>query len=419
MSQSTVIVPEIVGQHAEETASLFAIRAAVTDAPHLRLADLQRLDDRIAAHLDGLSVAGVDAWPFCESALEMPTAGSVFTAAVWALQNDPSTLDQLVTLCRTDRMIFGGLTSAFGWVEPARLEGIVAKLLVHPEPIEREIGIAACAAHRVDPGPGFRGWLTDSDAAVRARALRAAGEIGRNDLVSSCLSALTDADEECRFWAAWSAVLLGDRQRATGYLLREATARSRHKARAFRLVLQALGVSAGHEILRGLARNPNQLEWVIHGSGLVGDVSYVAWLINHFRQEETSRLAGEAFSLVTGLDLTQAELWRQAPASVDTGPGDDPRDDDVDIAWDEGLPSPDPERVQRWWDVNSPRLEPGVRYFMGAPVTHEHCMDVLKSGYQRQRILAAHYLSLLNPGAPLFNTSAPARRQALSLARMQ
>jgi hypothetical protein len=46
------------------------------------------------------------------------------------------------------------------------------------------------------------------------------------------------------------------------------------------------------------------------------------------------------------------------------------------------------------------------------------CIDVLKNGYQRQRILAAHYLCLLDPGTPLFNTSAPAWRQQRLLARM-
>jgi hypothetical protein len=37
---------------------------------------------------------------------------------------------------------------------------------------------------------------------------------------------------------------------------------------------------------------------------------------------------------------------------------------------------------------------------------------------QRQRILAAHYLCLLDPGTPLFNTSAPAWRQQRWLAKM-
>jgi uncharacterized protein (TIGR02270 family) len=85
---------------------------------------------------------------------------------------------------------------------------------------------------------------------------------------------------------------------------------------------------------------------------------------------------------------------------------------------DEGLMWPDQQKVEKWWAANGPRFQKGTRYFIGAPVTHEHCIDVLRNGYQRQRILAAHYLSLLNPGTPLFNTSAPAWRQQKLLAQM-
>ena len=68
--------------------------------------------------------------------------------------------------------------------------------------------------------------------------------------------------------------------------------------------------------------------------------------------------------------------------------------------------------------LNGSRFQKGIRSFMGAPVTRDHCIDVLKNGYQRQRILAAHYLCLLEPGTPLFNTSAPAWRQERLLAKM-
>ncbi len=43
---------------------------------------------------------------------------------------------------------------------------------------------------------------------------------------------------------------------------------------------------------------------------------------------------------------------------------------------------------------------------------------VLREGCQRQRIAAALYLSLLQPGAPLFPTSAPAWRHKRWLAKV-
>ena len=133
---------------------------------------------------------------------------------------------------------------------------------------------------------------------------------------------------------------------------------------------------------------------------------------------ETARVAAEAFTLITGADFDVLLLWRSRPEDFESGPTDSPRDENVELDPDEGLAWPDPPKVERWWVANAHRFQPGVRYFMGAPVTSEHCLDVLKNGCQPQRVLAAHYLSLLEPGTPLFNTSAPAWRQQRLLAEM-
>jgi len=50
--------PTIVGIHAEEAAILFANRPAAVRAPNRRLEDLATVDGRLAAHLDGLAIAG-------------------------------------------------------------------------------------------------------------------------------------------------------------------------------------------------------------------------------------------------------------------------------------------------------------------------------------------------------------------------
>jgi hypothetical protein len=48
----------VVQQHAEEAAMLRHVRSVLVRAPHIKLLQLRRLDERIAAHLDGLAVAG-------------------------------------------------------------------------------------------------------------------------------------------------------------------------------------------------------------------------------------------------------------------------------------------------------------------------------------------------------------------------
>jgi uncharacterized protein (TIGR02270 family) len=171
-------------------------------------------------------------------------------------------------------------------------------------------------------------------------------------------------------------------------------------------------------MLQTLANDLKDRRWLIEGCGIAGDAGYVPWLVKQMDEVTTARIAGEAFALITGVNLGTAALDRPAPAGVDFGPTDDPEDPNVAMNEDDGLPWPDPTKVQAWWDHNAERFPRGIRYFMGAPLTRDHCIAVLKNGYQRQRVLAAHYLCLVEPGTPLFNTSAPARRQQRWLAQL-
>jgi uncharacterized protein (TIGR02270 family) len=419
MPQHTVIIVDVVQQHANEAAGLWTLRKLLATAPRAGLFELGRSDDRLAAHLDGLSVAGDDGWPFCEAMLEDGLAGAVFVAAVRAIEEKQrGRLDPLFALAEANPERLVGVTSAFGWIERQHLQGTVAELLKSPDPTRRLVGLAACAMHGADPGPALAPSLEDPVPAVRSRAVRAAGELGLGAALPACAALLADDDPDCWFWAAWAAVLLGDRGRALDALTRIGSAEGQDRARAFRLALQAMPESTAHALLQVLAKDPAQLRWLIQGSGIAGDSTYMPWLIGHTGNPVTARLAGEALSLITGADLAWLDLERKPPEDFESGPNDDPNDPNVDMDPDDGLPWPDQEKVAKWWAANATRFQKGQRFFMGEPVSREHCIDVLKNGYQRQRILAAHYLCLLNPGTPLFNTSAPAWRQQRLLATM-
>ena len=395
-------------------------RSALTSAPHARLRHLRRFDDRLEAHLDGLRVAGEGAWLFCTSALERPSVGSVFAAAVRAIEDGRADrLDQVFALAESAAAARRGLVSAFGWLEREQLRGVVIELLSASSPLKRLTGIATCAMHRVDPGLTSAGRVEDSDSTVRARAWRTAGELGQRELVSTAAAAaLAEEDPACKFWAAWSAVLLGDKERALKILRGIAAVSGRHQVRALQLSIQAMSVSDTHALLQLLAQDPTNTRRLIRASGLAGDPVYLPWLIGFMTDDKTARLAGESFSLITGLDLAWLDLERKPPKNFESGPNDDPNHPNVDMDEDDGLPWPDQKLIEAWWSANSHRFEPGVRYFMGEPLNRENCLRVLKDGFQRQRIAAAIYLSLLNPGTPLFEWRAPAWRQQRLLSTM-
>src|SRR5688500_6119947 len=77
MSAPWPVIEELVMRHADEAAFLWRQRLNLVDAPRLSLAGLAAHDERIAAHLDGLHVAGEAAAAPLEAQLEDSMPGSM------------------------------------------------------------------------------------------------------------------------------------------------------------------------------------------------------------------------------------------------------------------------------------------------------------------------------------------------------
>jgi uncharacterized protein (TIGR02270 family) len=410
-------VPVVLQQHLDDAQGLHATRSVLVRAPHVRLHQLQRLDERLAASLDGLAVAGDHARARCVAALENPTPGSVFVAAVVAIEGrDAGLTGRLLALAEALPEARAGLVSAFDWVPAGSLRGIIKSLIDSPSLLHREIGWTTCVLHGVEPGTSMDTAV--QDAATPARVLRLAARCGRTDLLPALLKLLEDADPERVVEAACAALLLGDRQAAPQALSALGRTPGVLDDAAVGLLVRSQPMEQTHALLRALSQDAARVRTLIRATGMGGDPHHVPWLIKQMSDAKLARLAGESFSLVTGLDLAQLDLDGAAFENGRGGPSDAQEDDDVAMDEDDGLPWPDPQRIAAWWQSNGHRFTAGVRHFMGEPPSTAHCLSVLRGGFQRQRLAAAEYLCLLNPGTPLFHAGAPAWRQQRLLARM-
>ncbi|WP_248323971.1 MULTISPECIES: TIGR02270 family protein [unclassified Caballeronia] len=409
----------ILTQHLEDAACLRTTRSYLVRAPHVKLKHLARLDERIAAHLDGIAVAGRVGAQMSMQALDRTGKGELFTAAVGCIEahSEPG-LMQLIALGQAVPAARRGLHSAFGWVSANRLQDTAAMLLGHTDPAAQLAGLAACAQHRVDPKRFLDTAIDSPDPAVRARALQCAGEIGRVDLLASCLAHIEDEDAACRFHAAQAALLLGDRTASLNALAELALSDTDIDADAAALTASALPPAEARGLLEVIAARPKSRRLLIRTIAHAGDPRYIPWLISQMSDDTTARIAGESFSFITGADLAWLDLDRKPPEHPPAGPTDDPDDDDVAMDEDDGAPWPDAEKIARWWHENGTRFRSGERYLCGAPPSKQHCIGILKDGYQRQRMAAARHLCLLDPGAALFNCAAPSWRQQRHLAML-
>jgi uncharacterized protein (TIGR02270 family) len=416
-------IPAYVQQHAEEAADMRKLRSAWVRAPHIRLPDLLLLDDRLAGHHQGLAAAGRVGTMYCTQALERADAGTAFAAAVNAIENrDELALNRLYAVARAVPDAQRGVISAFGWASARRLQGLMVPLLASNDPQRRMIGVAACCVQRVDPGAALATALQDEYVPLRAQALRAAGVLGRLDLLDDLRAALDD--EEVAFEAARALCLLGAHEAARpvleAHVLSEEPDKDGRRLNALALLLQAADLEHGRHLVRlvtGSASGSVAKERLaIRAMGLLGDLQWAPWLIERMSEDSHARMAGESFAMITGANLAAQGLDRTLPEDPPGGPNDDPMDDNVALDEDEDLPWPDQDRVRRWWDAQSAALLPHGRCFIGAPPSVGHCIQVLRTGTQRQRIAAAHYLCVLRPGCSLFNCAAPAWRQERLLA---
>ena len=150
LSSARISIANVISQHVEDAAVLRNTRTHLVSGPHVKLLHLGRLDERLAAHLDGISVAGDFGAKLAEAALESPNVGAVFVAMIGEIGNkDVGGIDKLFALAESLPEVQPGLISAFGWVSAQALQDKGATLLSHQDPFRKRVVIAACAKHGV------------------------------------------------------------------------------------------------------------------------------------------------------------------------------------------------------------------------------------------------------------------------------
>ena len=407
------VLADVVSQHADEAAFLWTLRDVVASASHAGLAELERFDERVEAHLDGLRVAADAGWAACEERLG-GGAGEVFAAAVLAMETGDMARLAAVVAATTDTRTAAGLAGAFTWMDANVVSGALGTVSGTATPAVVAALLEGAAAHQLDPGHLLDTAMTTDAAELRSAALLAAGRLGRRDLAEPVRRALADAEPACRLSAALACVMLGDR--APVVVLRrlaEEPNAVRHEAAA--LAMRAMEPAQARAWHRDLARDPGARRVAVVAAGASGDPALVPWLLEAMQDAACARVAGESLALVGGVDLVGEKLERDPSPEAVSGPSDDPADEDVALDPDERLPWPDAERVAAWWRERQPSLAEGTRYLLGRPLDAGVAREVLESGRQRQRAIAAFDLLLAGTGS-LFDVRAPSHRQRRLLA---
>lgn len=410
----------ILRQFAEEAAFLWFLRGNIVHAPLYSLNDLERFDERLEAQVDGLSVTGDGGWEICRSGLAGGVAEEVFAPAVLAfVSGDNDRINEVLDAVGENRGKARAVISALGWLPIEHATPHIRRFLGESAPFHRYLGIAASVIHRHDPGQDLNKAVTDSFSLLVARGLRAYGELGQSSELNGLRlhEYLTDHDDEIRFSAAWSAALVGN-AKAIEVLKGFVTPISPYAENALQISVRILRPAAALAWQRDLAQSPETIRLATIGAGAAGDPVLVPWLIERMKTPELARVAGEAFTMITGVDIELDGLNGTRPKGFNGSPTDDPKDHNVAMDADDDLPWPNADLISQWWETNKGSFPGGIRHLLGKPIATGSLRQILGSGLQRQRAAAAVELALMNPGRPLFDVRAPAFRQRKQVAAL-
>lgn len=401
---------DIYEQYVTEASFLWILRSIAVEQPHYTREDIYELEQRIEAQLDGLMTAVEDAWEVCLDALELEQPGEVFTATVIAFRSFDVAKIQLAVKAglKNDKTV-KAFISALGWLPEKQVHPWIKKFLTSKDLDHKYLALAACSVRRENPGEHLNRILNRDDCKqhekLYARALRLVGEFRRQDLSPSLTEGMSSDIDSIKFWSSWSSVLLGNKAAAANlhpFILKAGP----YQTAAINLVFRVLPVEQARELISRLVEDKVQMRAVVQATGVLGDPHAINWLISIMADPVLARIAAEAVSLITGIDLEQYKLTDEKVPDVAQHPSDDANDSDVSLDEDENLPWPDVKKISQIWMNLGMNFIAGKRYFLGRNITPELLNEKIVSAYQRQRHAAAMELALMNLPTPLQNTRA-------------
>lgn len=401
---------DIYEQYVDEASFLWVLRSIAIEQPHYTRTDVYELEQRIQAQLDGLMTSVEDAWEVCLHALELEEPGEVFTSTVIAFRShDQVKIQKALEVGLSSDETAKGLISAMGWLPGNLIHGWIKKFFTSKDLNHKYLAIAACSVRRENPSEYLNRILEREDCKAHeklyARCLRLIGELRRLDLIAALAEGLQSDNDDIKFWAIWSSILLGNKTEVTKlepYILQPGP----HQFNALNIAFRTMPIEQARELISKLAADPEQLRTVVKATGVLGDPHAVNWLISLMANSQVAKLSAEAMSMITGINLEEYQLAVEAPQSLEVQPNDEVGDADVALDEDENLAWPDVQKVSQLWMSMGRNFIAGQRYFMGQSISQEILNNKIVSAYQRQRHAAAMELALSNSTVPLQNTRA-------------
>ncbi len=405
-------IADIVEEHFSEASFLASQWERALRSPRYNLEETSRLEERLLAHLDGLTLGGETAAALLRPAFESEDSAEVFCAVFASIaESPPAALEQILTAIPATPPAFQApLRRALELSGRVDLDSALAPLLS-----SSDVSIQALASEVLS----FRGsipreaafeLLNAQDERTLVAALRSLGTLKREDAVRKLPRLLNDTRPQVRM-AAIECGLASGIHAAWDTCRNEAQGNG--EAAAAARVLQAIwGDDKDTAQLVTHLSDASKRADVLWALGFSGRPLAVDACLEFLKQETpVARLAGEAFSAVTGLELRG--VYAVELEEEESLPPLEKEDLDADLSpkFEDELPVPAFEAVTDWWRRARRDFSRSKRYVNGVPFDGAALWNALTSDSMRRRHIHTKELSLRTHGTLDIRTLAFTSRQ--------
>jgi uncharacterized protein (TIGR02270 family) len=413
LKQAIPIRWDIVEEHLDEAGFLSGLWENALVAPEYTLAEVaQGPEERLLAHLDGLVVGGSKV----AERLLVPGLGgddpALVLASAWALllseEGDQAGV-VIEKLAGGEPEQVAAIGRAFQLAlredVPARLVPLLAGCAAD----SRAAVLDVLALRRADAAGPLEPFVGAPDQTVRCAGLRLARALPHRLAPHALEPFLTGDDPVERDLAIAAGLVCGAR---SAWATCERIVRDGGPAWDVPALLYALSGETDLGPLLAALDDPERAKAALFALGFTGNVAAAEAAAARLGDEDLGKLAGEAFTAVTGLALAGQLARPPEPWDPDAPEEDDEEEDAGPVAQ---LPAPDPAPVLAWWEKARKSFDPAARLLGGVPWSVEALLGALETASMRRRPALALDLAVRTRGAARVEVRALARRQVVEV----
>ena len=404
-----------------DTPYAWFLRSRASYSPLFRQQHLAELDERLEAYLDCYLIseqAGASLLPD----LNPEDWGSCFVYAVLAIRLHNETLfatalDHLKPEAATH---YREIADACLWDGPDNLSPWLLKLYRHPSPIAQQAAVAVARAIPGNMHPDIlQTYLANSDPALQIQLLNWLGEHQYTQALPFITERYTHDNPAIAFAAARAGFLLqakGAKSQLESFALTE----NPHMLDAITLLfIQAQPAQLTTWVNKLWHTDKLSIRVKLYGTAVAGLSTNIDRLLPPMAEPETAKIAGEAFTLITGIDIENNDLdaidetydnYDDENLADTATLAEQLQTDPLTADWEDDLPTPCPTKITQWWQKNANNFQLGTRYLAGLELNATNLKRIQATGNQRQRHIAALHL-LISHHEPWFDCGWPTRMQ--------